>query len=444
MWVSRNSRSGCLLFISPDTWWGNAFRVIQLHALQSILKVSCRPPTSSHHSLHQFWLFDSRSSALSRHWHQIRCDRLASPQTVSQRRFQKVCNCFCRATTHRSSPWHNPLRSPSQLQKKAGHAVPTFMELSFNTSDHVSHAFRTCFCKFWPTYLLMSFRYKMCKSTRELHRRSALSTYPTWPSRMVRQRDFHHRVLSSLLTRAFPTLPSGMGENTSSGPSCSSVSDLLDLSTPILNNISHLLFCLPISTWEACNRCRSTLSHRQLRTLSFSSCTISFFRLAIIGDYQQKVWRPSCLNFDARLEDLSCNFQHSSSPFQLFFSKIHQFGDVHTNLFTQSATTLGLVDKHSGGYHFSQIELVQVPVRWSLHGNWIFPPLGPISGSLLMLPRLENKEEGFGWCCMLIDNVAETAIVSFNAQYTALCHCFLDFFVPRCFIPLFMTTIFLS
>ena len=55
------------------------------------------------------------------------------------RTFPKVCNCFCRAATQKSSPWHNPLRFPSQLQKKAGHAVPTFMELSFNTSDHVSH-----------------------------------------------------------------------------------------------------------------------------------------------------------------------------------------------------------------------------------------------------------------------------------------------------------------
>ena len=57
--------------------------------------------------------------------------------TRFSRTFQKVCNCFCRATTQKSSPWHNFLRSPSQLQKKAGHVVPTLMDLFWNTSDHV-------------------------------------------------------------------------------------------------------------------------------------------------------------------------------------------------------------------------------------------------------------------------------------------------------------------
>ena len=40
-----------------------------------------------------------------------------------------------------------------------------------------------------------------------LHCRSVLSTHPTWPSRMDRQRGFHRRVLSSLLTQATATLP---------------------------------------------------------------------------------------------------------------------------------------------------------------------------------------------------------------------------------------------
>ena len=69
-------------------------------------------------------------------------------------------------------------------------------------------AFRTCFCKAWPTCQLVHvLQVETCKSTCELHRRSALSTRPTWPPRMDRQHGFHHRVPSSLLTRAFSTLP---------------------------------------------------------------------------------------------------------------------------------------------------------------------------------------------------------------------------------------------
>ena len=69
-------------------------------------------------------------------------------------------------------------------------------------------AFHTCSCKVWPTCpSVRVLQEDMCKSTCELHRRSVLSTHPTWPSRMDRQRGFLRRVLSSLWTQASSTLP---------------------------------------------------------------------------------------------------------------------------------------------------------------------------------------------------------------------------------------------
>ena len=111
------------------------------------------------------------------------------------------------------------------------------------------HAIRTCFCKVWPSCQLAHvLQVDTCKSTCELHRRSALSTHPAWPSRVDRQHVFHRRVLSSLLTQAFST-PSdgGMGENTSSGPSCSSLSlaFLISRHTNLERHFSPFIFVHP-------------------------------------------------------------------------------------------------------------------------------------------------------------------------------------------------------
>ena len=66
-------------------------------------------------------------------------ENLMCPVGFASHRFsrtlRKTCNCLRRATTQKSSPWHNHLRSPSWLQKNARHTIPTFME----PSDRVSH-----------------------------------------------------------------------------------------------------------------------------------------------------------------------------------------------------------------------------------------------------------------------------------------------------------------
>ena len=110
-------------------------------------------------------------------------------------------------------------RSSSNHSKKTFKAsTPSCRRVSMNSlSTHLTmclsrltlrHAFRTCFCKVWPTcQLVHALQEVMCKPTRKLHHRSVLSTRPTWPSRTDRQHGFHHRVLSSLLTQASSTLP---------------------------------------------------------------------------------------------------------------------------------------------------------------------------------------------------------------------------------------------
>ena len=87
------------------------------------------------------------------------------------RTFPKVCNCFCRATTQKSSPWQISI----DCRRKLG----TRFRLSWNSlSTHLTmclprltHAFRTCFCKVWPTCQLAHvLQVEMCKSTCELHK----------------------------------------------------------------------------------------------------------------------------------------------------------------------------------------------------------------------------------------------------------------------------------
>ena len=89
MWASRNSQP--VLFALHFSW-----HVANRHLLHQstswlsmhLQQVSCRPPTSSHHSAYQFWLFDSRSSAPSCHLHQIQSDPFVSPRIVSKESFQ--------------------------------------------------------------------------------------------------------------------------------------------------------------------------------------------------------------------------------------------------------------------------------------------------------------------------------------------------------------------
>ena len=76
-----------------------------------------------------------------------------------------------------------------------------------------------------------------------------------------------------------------MGENTSSGPSCSSLSLALLISrqTNLERHFSPFILSTHFNM-RSCNRCRSTLSHRQLRTLPFFIMySISSFRPAING-----------------------------------------------------------------------------------------------------------------------------------------------------------------
>ena len=151
---SRNSRS--VLFALHFSWHVANRRLFhsQLHALQSTLN-KFRVSLQSHLII-QHINFDGSIEDLQL----LRVTCWESNVTGLfhsnrfSRTFPKVCNWFWRANTQKSSPQHNPLRSPSRLQKKAGHAVPIFMEPSFNTSDHVSPQIDAASCV--PYMLLQS------------------------------------------------------------------------------------------------------------------------------------------------------------------------------------------------------------------------------------------------------------------------------------------------
>ena len=122
------------------------------------------------------------------------------------RTFPKICNWFRRAATHQSSPSHNPLRCPTL-------AVPTFMELSFNTSDQVSpqidaasrvpHMLRQSLASLpFSSYHQEDKRRSTCGHR---HIRAPL-THPTLQSQSVHPRDFRRFVPSSSWIPASSTL----------------------------------------------------------------------------------------------------------------------------------------------------------------------------------------------------------------------------------------------
>ena len=93
---------------------------------------------------------------------------------------------------------------PSKLQKNAAHAVPIFMEPSFNTSDHVSPQIDDAsrvpfFLAICPSARIL--HEEMCRSTCGHRRTRALLTH-TSPSQSVHPCDFHRRVPSSSGTPA--------------------------------------------------------------------------------------------------------------------------------------------------------------------------------------------------------------------------------------------------
>ena len=147
-----------------------------------------------------FDCFDSRSSAPSCHLHQIRCGRFASLRTVFSKTFPKVCNCFRRATTQKSSTMTQSFEISVVTAKESGaRGSDLSWKLSFNTCDHVSHqidAASSVFihipAKSWPTCpSVRVLQEDMCKSTCELHRGSALAARPPrLPSQTGRLRGF--------------------------------------------------------------------------------------------------------------------------------------------------------------------------------------------------------------------------------------------------------------
>ena len=111
---------------------------------------------------------------------------------------------------------------------------------------------------------------------------------------------------------------------------------------------------------------------------------------------------------------------------------------------------LVLWNKHSGGCHFSQNELVQVPLMWSLQGHRDNLPLGLFPLGLRVLDAFRSfccmKEwDGFGWWTFptLIDIVTETALVSYTARWTPIANNLQEFFV-HVVVPWFLTTAFFS
>ena len=140
----------------------------------------------------------------------------------------KIHSCIRRATTQKSPLWQHFEVSVLTAKKNAGHATPTFMEPSFNTSDHVSPqidaASRIPFMlrrSLASLPFLLAPRKKMVVDPPAgIAVQSALLTPPTLPSQLVHLRDVHRRDVDSSICN-----PSdgGMGDNTSFGPNCSSL-----------------------------------------------------------------------------------------------------------------------------------------------------------------------------------------------------------------------------
>ena len=100
-------------------------------------------------------------------------------------------------------------------------------------------------------------------------------------------------------------------------------------------------------------------------------------------------------------------------------------------LFPTSASTLGLVNKHSGGCHFSQYGVVQVHLRYSMHGHRDFLPLVlfplglRVLDAFLSFCRMKELGERFG--CV---NFARLFISWRKLQLSPFEHCPLAFPLP--------------
>ena len=122
------------------------------------------------------------------------------------------------------------------------------------------------------------------------------------------------------------------------------------------------------------------------------------------------------------LQHSHCTVCHHS--FWTFCLAVRQPGDAHESTFHQicihsrTCRTSILVD-----CHFSQHDLVQVPLRYSLQGHRDILPLGLMPLGLWVLDaflsfcRHERTRRRIRLChfCTFIDIVTETAIVSFGA-----------------------------
>ena len=157
------------------------------------------------------------------------CARCVSTSNRFFKSFPKVFAAVFRcASTQKSSPWHNPLRLPSGLQKER---KSTQLELSWSRPSTlvtkclarrcVSHSVHPSTESGHLARLLVPIRSITCRSTCGHHRTNALLTHPTLPARSVHRRGLWSSCPVIIVdTSIFNPSDGGMGEKTCSGPKC--------------------------------------------------------------------------------------------------------------------------------------------------------------------------------------------------------------------------------